>query len=145
MSYFKGFLLYLILTFICKCSCWGNLGHRTVALVAEKHLSLPAKTYLWTLLGNDDLSDASIWADTFKNTKEGAYTSGWHFLNTHDDPPITCRIDLEVDCLIPESCLVSAIANMVRVFPSPTRHRSQIRRSLSYRTRVCFGPTIIRQ
>ena len=60
---------------------WGFTGHRTVALLAERHLSLQAKTAIADLLDDQSLADVSTWADEVRNKPEYRNTSGWHFLN----------------------------------------------------------------
>lgn len=145
MLHYSCSLLCLLLAFVCRCSGWGNLGHRTIALLAEKNLSPPAKIYLGKLLGNDDLSDASIWADAFKFTPEGAYTSSWHFLDAHDDPPTTCTIDLAVDCPDSRLCIITAISKAVRRVTRGAKASSHTRRSRGYKTIVCPGLTTIRR
>lgn len=76
------------------CLSWGNLGHRTVALVAEKHLTPWAKLYARHLLGSTDLSDMSTWADFYKTLPEGRHTASWHFVDAHDSPPDRCNVDV---------------------------------------------------
>lgn len=63
------------------------------------------------ILGDVDISDASIWADWYKTTPEGRETGSWHFVNAHDSPPKSCDLDFERDC--GDRCLVTAILNVV--------------------------------
>lgn len=64
------------------------------------------------ILGDVDISDASIWADWYKTTPEGRETGSWHFVNAHDSPPKSCDLDFERDC--GDRCLVTAILNVTR-------------------------------
>lgn len=70
-----------LLTFTQPAYCWGSLGHRTVAYLAEKYLTEDALTYVNTLLANDrgfDISDAALWADEIKQRR--TYTKQWHYI-----------------------------------------------------------------
>jgi len=62
-------------------SGWGDLGHRTVALVAQKYLTGEASRILDDILANDqgfDFSDAATWADTIKRGRPE--TKEWHYV-----------------------------------------------------------------
>jgi hypothetical protein len=62
-------------------SAWGDLGHRTVALVARKYLTTEASQVLDDILANDqgyDFSDAATWADTIKRGRPE--TKEWHYV-----------------------------------------------------------------
>ena len=60
---------------------WGFTGHRTVAKIADNHLSANAKAAVQALLGTATLSDVSTWADEIRNQPEYRQTGSWHFLN----------------------------------------------------------------
>jgi hypothetical protein len=76
---------YLLLLLVCISTLilisWGFTGHRTVALIAERHLTLQAKTAVADLLGSESIADVSTWADQVRNKPEYKNTAGWHFLN----------------------------------------------------------------
>ena len=62
---------------------YGELGHRTVAYLAEKHLTSEAKALADKLLENDqgfDFSDAAVWADIIKRKDEYKHTGAWHYI-----------------------------------------------------------------
>ncbi|KAK0730881.1 S1/P1 nuclease [Lasiosphaeris hirsuta] len=95
---------------------WGDLGHRTVGYLAEKHLTVGALTLFGRLLANEnnhDYSDAATWADTVKRSMP--WSRGFHYINPEkDDPPTTCHVSWPSDC--PKSgCVVSAIANYTSI------------------------------
>jgi len=73
--------------------------------------------YLRKILGDVDISDAAIWADWYKDTPEGKHTGSWHFINGHDNPPISCVLDLATDCPEGNGCIVTAILNTVWFHP----------------------------
>lgn len=62
---------------------WGELGHRTVAYLAEKYLTSEGSNLVSTLLANDrgwDISDAALWADSIKRRKGYTHTGAWHYI-----------------------------------------------------------------
>lgn len=92
---------------------WGNLGHRTVALLAQRYLTDEGKRYASSLLAGSSYDDAAVWADVYKTTPEGAYTNSWHFMDAMDDPPLTCNVSFIRDCKPTHVCIVAAMKNMV--------------------------------
>jgi S1/P1 Nuclease len=96
-------------------SCWGNLGHRTAAVLAEKYLNVDGMAYVQSLIGLENISDASVWADIYKNTPNGKFTASWHFVDAQDDPPDSCNVCVSRDCLPSRVCILTAISNMVRI------------------------------
>jgi hypothetical protein len=63
---------------------YSDLGHRTVALLAQKYLSEDTIQALDEILANDqgfDFSDAATWADTIKRGKHARpWTKTWHYI-----------------------------------------------------------------
>lgn len=60
---------------------WGDLGHRTVAYLAQKYLSNEAAQLIDVLLPSgdgEDISDAAVWADAIR--PHFPFTRPWHFL-----------------------------------------------------------------
>ena len=106
-----------ISTKIHHAACWGTLGHRTIGYLAQQYFSSDTSTYVNNLLEDEDISDASLWADTIKHTPLGAGTAGWHYIDAKDDPPRSCAVKYSRDCKQDEGCVVSAITNMVSKFP----------------------------
>ena len=93
--------------------CWGTLGHRTIAYLAQRYFTSEAETYVNDLLGDEDIAEASLWADHIKRTPVGAGTSGWHYIDAKDDPPRICQVNFNRDCEPDQGCVISAIINMV--------------------------------
>ena len=60
---------------------WGETGHKTIAQIAENHLTPQAKNAVKNLLGNQSLADVATWADEARNQSEYRKTASWHFLN----------------------------------------------------------------
>jgi S1/P1 Nuclease len=76
-------LLTLFLLFVASVILisWGATGHRTVAKIAENHLTPQAKAAVLDLLGAESMSDVSSWADQVRNKPEYRYTTPWHYIN----------------------------------------------------------------
>ncbi|OCK74962.1 phospholipase C/P1 nuclease, partial [Lepidopterella palustris CBS 459.81] len=91
---------------------WGDLGHRTVAYLAQKYLTNDGAQLVSNLLGGEDISDAALWADTIKRRHGYTFTAEWHYIDAKDDPPTTCGVKYSRDCKANPGCVVSAIANM---------------------------------
>ncbi|OON69390.1 S1/P1 nuclease [Hymenobacter sp. CRA2] len=62
-------------------SAWGHEGHRTIALIAQKHLSRKAQAQIKELLGEQSIADVASWADEVRNKPEYKGTGPWHFVN----------------------------------------------------------------
>ncbi|MGN6396544.1 MAG: S1/P1 nuclease [Mucilaginibacter sp.] len=60
---------------------WGVAGHRTVAAVAERHLTPNVKSVLLAYLKGQNIEDVSTWADEVRNQAEYKNTDKWHYLN----------------------------------------------------------------
>ena len=60
---------------------WGSLGHRTIGLIAQNHLTPKAQTAIHDLLGTSSLEDVSTWADEVRSNPEYRNTSPWHYIN----------------------------------------------------------------
>ena len=111
MRRFSTRALLLISTWTSPVSCWGNLGHRTVAELAQLYLHESEIHLLRNISGFPDLSDAAIWPDEVSKTPEYAYTSSWHYVNVHDSPPEYCGIVLPRDHQPSSSDLFTAFVN----------------------------------
>ena len=70
----RKFLLIIPVLLLCS---WGFKGHRTIAMIADKHLNPDIRAVALSYLGNETFSDASTWADEHRSPKD----SPWHFIN----------------------------------------------------------------
>jgi hypothetical protein len=83
---------------------WGQLGHRVISRIAEKHLTPQAKAAVAALLEpGESLADASLWAD--ENRRRLPKTAPWHYVDvpldeskydpkwSADDPNKGCIVD----------------------------------------------------
>ena len=96
-------------------SAWGDVGHRTIGLLAEKYFTQAGSDLVSSLLGDLDdntISDAATWADTIKRTPGFTQSRPWHYIDANDNPPQTCSLKYSRDC-DSQGCVVSAIVNQV--------------------------------
>ena len=85
-------------------AAWWDLGHRTVALVAETRLMPRTRDAVRDLLGGQSLADASVWADNIRQYRHDA--DPLHYVNI---PLAADGYDSPHDC--PNGrCIVAAIA-----------------------------------
>jgi hypothetical protein len=73
--------IVVLLAAVQPISCWGSLGHRTVAYLAEKYFTNEASQFVQELLKNDrgfDISDAALFADKIKFRRPA--TKVWHYI-----------------------------------------------------------------
>lgn len=92
---------------------WGSLGHKTVASIASHFVTPSTEVYFKELLRDENstyLSHVAAWADAYRYTKAGRFSSNFHFIDAKDDPPNSCNVDYDRDCKA-SGCVVSAIAN----------------------------------
>lgn len=107
-----------LLALIPAVSAWGQLGHDTVAYVAQDFLKPATATWAKKILNDTSanyLANVATWADTYRYTTAGKWSAPFHFIDAHDDPPTSCGVDYARDCGL-GGCVVSAIQNYVRGF-----------------------------
>jgi hypothetical protein len=111
---------------------WGCRGHRTIALIAEQHLTANARAQARSLLKKhpidprlsrfckpqirDPFVDASTWADDVRGDRASPWhtTGSWHFL---DIPRGATRKETGGFCPA-EGCVTRAIRDQVEVLRS---------------------------
>jgi len=107
-------LLVAVATSVPSVYGWGTLGHQTVALLAQQYL-LPETISAVQGILNDTtpayMGRIALWADQFRTTPDGKFSSPFHFIDANVTPPGTCGVAMS-DCP-EEGCVVSAIANYV--------------------------------
>jgi hypothetical protein len=60
---------------------WGSIGHRTIGLIAENHLTPKAKEAIKGLIGKESLADIANWADDIRSMPAYKNTAPWHYVN----------------------------------------------------------------
>lgn len=94
---------------------WGAMGHEAIAYVATNFVSSATKSYMQTLLGDtstDYLASVASWADSYRSTTAGRFSSPFHYIDANDSPPSSCSVSYSRDCGS-GGCVVSAISNYV--------------------------------
>jgi len=121
----RSFLVVLPLSLACNSAwAWGCKGHQTVALIAEKQLTLQARQFVEKLLTEnpidpqlkrycggatrDLMADASTWADDVRGT---AKNGPWHYI---DIPRGAARGPLAPYCG-DGGCVTQAIAEQLAI------------------------------
>ncbi|VUC33726.1 unnamed protein product [Clonostachys rosea] len=92
---------------------WGALGHATVAYIAQNYVDNTTEAWAKGILADDStsyLANIASWADEYRSTTAGKWSSALHFIDAEDSPPTACNVDYDRDCGS-SGCVVSAIAN----------------------------------
>ncbi len=117
------------------CAAWGDLGHETIAYIAQNFVNNQTQTWAQSILADTSssyLANVATWADLYRYTFEGRWSAPFHFIDAEDDPPATCNVDFDRDCG-DEGCSVSAIANYTaRVQQTGTLDAEQINYALRF-------------
>lgn len=79
-----GLLGVLLLQFHTTAFGWGNVGHYSVGIVADKVLTSTTRARIRQILGNDTLAGVSTWADMIRRLDEWKHTAWYHFTKTPD-------------------------------------------------------------
>jgi len=80
-------LLFLLLALGSSSAfAWGAKGHRVIAALAETQLTPAAQAAVRTILQDESLIDASIWADTMRGSRDdqefwSRHAATWHYVN----------------------------------------------------------------
>lgn len=79
----KTFLFIISFSSPLFCYCWGVIGHRVVAQIAQDHLTRKAKKELRTLIGKETLAQWANWPDFIKSdtTHTWDHASKWHYVD----------------------------------------------------------------
>jgi len=77
MKKYSRFVLSIVLLLILV--SWGGVGHKTIATIAENHLTPAAENSVKALLGDQNITDIASWADEVRNTPEYKQTGPWHY------------------------------------------------------------------
>ncbi|KAI9749416.1 MAG: hypothetical protein M4579_006882 [Chaenotheca gracillima] len=127
-------LALLSLTVAPGAYAWGALGHETVAYVASSFVSDKTKTYCQDILGDTTtsyLANVASWADTYRSTAAGAFSSDFHYIDAEDNPPSSCGVDYDRDCG-DSGCVVSAINNYTARIQDTSLSADQTNQALKF-------------
>jgi hypothetical protein len=73
----KRFIQLGLVILVLTLSSWGHIGHQTIGVIAERHLTAKSKIKVQEILNGKSLSEVSNWADEVRDDK----TSPQHFVN----------------------------------------------------------------
>ncbi|MEO1021055.1 MAG: S1/P1 nuclease [Bacteroidota bacterium] len=59
---------------------WGQIGHRTMGLIAETHLTEKATEEVRRVLGTQSLAEVSTWMDEVRSDNKYRHMSPWHYV-----------------------------------------------------------------
>lgn len=77
----RFFMLAAIILMAHTAFCWGVIGHRVVAEIAQQHLSKKAKKELKKLIGRETLAWWANWPDFIKSDSTWRHASQWHYVD----------------------------------------------------------------
>jgi S1/P1 Nuclease len=72
--------LLLVPAFAPAALAWGNLGHRAVGRIAERHLTPQATRAVAELLAPEELAYVTTWADEIRPDPAWAKAAPWHYV-----------------------------------------------------------------
>lgn len=105
--------LLSLTTLLGSSTAWNTDVHNQIGFMAEKFLSHDTQKIISKILDptySNSIGRAAAWADSYRKTPEGTYTSQWHYIDSLDTPPAVCNTYYNRDCT-KGGCIVSAIAN----------------------------------
>ena len=75
MHRWTTFLLLLLLISSPLSHSWGDVGHKTVAAIAENYLTDEAQAYVQGILfSNEYMTSVASWADKYRYTAKGRFS-----------------------------------------------------------------------
>ncbi|KAH9907572.1 nuclease P1 [Xylariomycetidae sp. FL2044] len=98
-------------------AAWNKDVHQQIAYTADELLSPWTKIILKQILEPEyqgSLGRVGAWADDYRKTDEGAYTTQWHWIDPADQPPSFCNVHYNRDCTS-GGCIISALANQTQI------------------------------
>jgi hypothetical protein len=104
-------VLTAVLVDVSWSEAWGRQGHRIVARIAAKNLSVETRQRLRVILGTSDagfdaaMASAAVWPDLIDKRKTG--TSNWHFV----DAPVGSPFSMAGLC-VDGGCVVDQIDDL---------------------------------
>jgi S1/P1 Nuclease len=102
----RSYTPMIVLALFCYAYGWGIEGHSIVAYIAE-NLLLPDSLVLAKKILNATLDEIADWADSYRHTHEGAWSTKLHFADLPDD---ICLFNEIRDCNL-DGCVFGAIGN----------------------------------
>jgi len=105
---------------------WGPIGHRTVAQIAENHLTAKARHEIAKLLGDATLADVAYWADEIRYLPEWKHADPWHYISIDDTETLASTVR------DPKGDVVEAIERMEATLRDPKATAQQRTEALKF-------------
>lgn len=110
---------------------WGAVGHQTIALIAEDHLTPAAREAVGRILGpGGDLASVSAWADTIVEARPE--TAPWHYIQINVRE-VQNRYDLQDACR-DHACVVDQVRKDLGILRQPLASGRDKREALEFLT-----------
>ncbi|MFK8013425.1 MAG: S1/P1 nuclease [Marinicellaceae bacterium] len=81
-------IIFIVLLFSCfQAFSWGQTGHRVTGAIAEHYLTDEARTAINKILINEDLAEASTFADEMRSNPDKFWqetANPWHYVNVYE-------------------------------------------------------------
>jgi hypothetical protein len=78
---FRVFFIVALFYFPVKAMCWGQIGHRVLAEIADSYLTAKTREEIKKILGSETIAMASNWGDFIKSDTAYKYLDVWHYVN----------------------------------------------------------------
>lgn len=82
-------VLLIALSSIPTSYAWGSLGHETVAYIASHYVTDHTEQWAQGILDDTStsyLANVATWADSYRYTTAGAFSSPFHYIDAEDNP-----------------------------------------------------------
>lgn len=121
----RSCFLIALISFSIACLSWGAKGHRTIALIADKHLTEETKVALKAFLPGESIEDAATWPDEHRTDEDAMF----HFVNL---PAGLTREQFDVFIKETDGTLYSAFARFVGTVRHPGAPFKERQRALRF-------------
>lgn len=92
LALISGCLATTFLIATAPAGAWGPIGHRTIAQVAENHLTPKTRREVAKLLGAATLPEVAYWADEIRYLPEWKVADTWHYISIDDTETLTSTV-----------------------------------------------------
>ena len=91
MKFLFKLLFTVSILYSAEAYSWGIIGHRTIAEIAENHISNKSKRKLKKIIGKQNLAYIANWPDFVKSDTLNTYkeTEVWHYVNVKPNQNFT--------------------------------------------------------
>jgi len=115
---------------------FGALGHRTSALLAERHLCPAARSEIADLSDGQPLGELALWADKIRDDPAWERAVPWHYINFPDLPPGAgleqARAAIDAFHHPPEGDVLTAIARFTATLADDSLPRAERAEALRF-------------